>query len=170
MADAHSGYAKNIAEHCGSSVFKVISQSMLGSLDQSSTGSTHISWSKCSDLLPETCNHRLHLLVHSVEVIVERTSTAGIRTRIGEIVVGDDTGCVVISAKNEQIDMLTPGCTVIIQNGRVDMFDGYLRLRIDKWGTLQAYQAPHDNEKVQIPTHVNLSNNISVQKYQWIPM
>ena len=122
------------------------------------------SWSKVSDLKPESHSLNLLLLVHSVEVIVEKESKLTGRIRIGEIVVGDATGSVVISARNEQIDILSPGTTVIVRNGRIDMFDGYLRLRVDKWGSLNSYKDQYDD---LTPITVNLAKNISETKYIW---
>ena len=122
------------------------------------------SWSKVSDLKPESHSLNLLLLVHSVEVIVEKESKLTGRIRIGEIVVGDATGSVVISARNEQIDILSPGATVIVRNGRIDMFDGYLRLRVDKWGSLNSYEDQYDD---LTPITVNLAKNISETKYIW---
>tara|TARA_B100000780_G_C20682242_1_gene271487 strand:+ start:82 stop:507 length:426 start_codon:yes stop_codon:yes gene_type:complete len=123
------------------------------------------SWSKVSDLKPESHSLNLLLLVHSVEVIVEKESKLTGRIRIGEIVVGDATGSVVISARNEQIDILSPGTTVIVRNGRIDMFDGYLRLRVDKWGSLNSYEDQYDVDLT--PITVNLAKNISETKYIW---
>ena len=123
------------------------------------------SWSKVSDLKPESHSLNLLLLVHSVEVIVEKESKLTGRIRIGEIVVGDATGSVVISARNEQIDILSPGATVIVRNGRIDMFDGYLRLRVDKWGSLNSYKDQYDVDLT--PITVNLAKNISETKYIW---
>ena len=123
------------------------------------------SWSKVSDLKPESHSLNLLLLVHSVEVIVEKESKLTGRIRIGEIVVGDATGSVVISARNEQIDILSPGATVIVRNGRIDMFDGYLRLRVDKWGSLNSYEDQYDVDLT--PITVNLAKNISETKYIW---
>ena len=122
------------------------------------------SWSKVADLKPESHSLNLLLLVHSVEVIVEKESKLTGRIRIGEIVVGDATGSVVISARNEQIDILSPGTTVIVRNGRIDMFDGYLRLRVDKWGSLNSYEDQYDD---LTPITVNLAKNISETKYIW---
>ena len=123
------------------------------------------SWSKVADLKPESHSLNLLLLVHSVEVIVEKESKLTGRIRIGEIVVGDATGSVVISARNEQIDILSPGTTVIVRNGRIDMFDGYLRLRVDKWGSLNSYKDQYDVDLT--PITVNLAKNISETKYIW---
>ena len=123
------------------------------------------SWSKVADLKPESHSLNLLLLVHSVEVIVEKESKLTGRIRIGEIVVGDATGSVVISARNEQIDILSPGATVIVRNGRIDMFDGYLRLRVDKWGSLNSYEDQYDVDLT--PITVNLAKNISETKYIW---
>ena len=126
-------------------------------------------WIKVTELAPESFNHNIVVFVQSVEVVAERTTNFG-NIRIGEIVVGDETGSVVISAKNEQIEILVPGTTVVVRNGRIDMFDGRMRLRVDKRGTLTSYDEEENSAGETLPHKVvtiDLTQNISERKYQW---
>ena len=126
-------------------------------------------WSKVAEFAPESFNHNIVVFVQSVEVVAERTTNFG-NIRIGEIVVGDETGSVVISAKNEQIEKLVPGTTVVVRNGRIDMFDGRMRLRVDKRGTLTSYDEEENSAGETLPHKVvtiDLTQNISERKYQW---
>jgi len=126
-------------------------------------------WIKVTELAPESFNHNIVVFVQSVEVVAERTTNFG-NIRIGEIVVGDETGSVVISAKNEQIETLVPGTTVVVRNGRIDMFDGRMRLRVDKRGTLTSYDEEENSAGETLPHKVvtiDLTQNISERKYQW---
>lgn len=126
-------------------------------------------WIKVTELAPESFNHNIVVFVQSVEVVAERTTNFG-NIRIGEIVVGDETGSVVISAKNEQIEKLVPGTTVVVRNGRIDMFDGRMRLRVDKRGTLTSYDEEENSAGETLPHKVvtiDLTQNISERKYQW---
>ena len=126
-------------------------------------------WIKVTELAPESFNHNIVVFVQSVEVVAERTTNFG-NIRIGEIVVGDETGSVVISAKNEQIEKLVPGTTVVVRNGRIDMFDGRMRLRVDKRGTLTSYDEEENSAGETLPHKVvtiDLTQNITERKYQW---
>jgi hypothetical protein len=135
-----------------------------------------IEWLKVSNLTPESLNFNIILLIHSIEVVAERMTELG-RIRVGEIVVGDTTGTVVISARNAQIDMMIPGETIVIKHGRIDMFDGYIRLRVDKFGTMSIYGEEEEGEEGNTsnksslppkPETVNLKNNISERQHQWV--
>lgn len=58
-------------------------------------------------------------------------------TRIAEVLLGDATGVIVFSAKNEQVDILAPGKYAVLRNARVDMFKGSMRLVVDQWGKVE---------------------------------
>lgn len=131
-----------------------------------------------SDLTPDSSGHNLVVLVHSVEVVVERKSSyeaSQARTidrsrslRIAEVVAGDASGTVVLSLRNEQIDLATPNKALVIRNGRVDMFRGFMRLRVDKWGKIAVH--PDGIESTPpAPESVLLSNNVSLCRYAFIP-
>ena len=49
----------------------------------------------------------------------------------------------------EQIDLINEGKTIIVRNAKIDMFKGYMRLAVDKWGKIEkAPDAPFRvNEK-----------------------
>lgn len=59
-------------------------------------------------------------------------------TRIAEVLLGDATGVIVFTAKNEQVDILAPGNYAVLRNARVDMFKGSMRLVVDQWGKVEA--------------------------------
>jgi len=133
------------------------------------TAANTIDWVEVQSLTPESFNFNIVVSVHSIEVVAERMTDLG-RIRIGEVIVGDETGSVILSARNEQIDMLVPGSTVVVRQGRIDMFDGYIRLRVDKFGTLKTHkEAAEDGESLpRIPETIHLALNISESKHQWV--
>ena len=58
-----------------------------------------------------------------------------------------------------------------------DMFDGYIRLRVDKFGTMSIYGEEEEGEEGKTsnksslppkPETVNLKNNISERQHQWV--
>ncbi|CAN1194690.1 Uncharacterized protein At4g28440 [Linum perenne] len=81
-------------------------------------------------------------------------------SRIAECLVGDDTGSIVFTARNEQVDLMTPGATVILRNAKIDMFKGTMRLAVDKWGRVEVTE-PADFE-------ANESNNLSLIEYELV--
>ncbi|KAL0795379.1 hypothetical protein Bca101_066756 [Brassica carinata] len=57
--------------------------------------------------------------------------------RISECIVGDETGVVVFTARNDQVDLMKEGTTVTLRNAKVDMYKGSMRLAVDKWGCVE---------------------------------
>ena len=112
--------------------------------------------------------------------------------RVAEVTVGDATGCVVMSLRGAQLagPAACPGAAIVVRNGRVDMFDGYMRLRVDKWGSIaahpdealdgggtQAEAGQHQQPQQQPegvrdgvpppPDTVDLANNVSAVAWVW---
>ncbi|KAI3821227.1 hypothetical protein L1987_08788 [Smallanthus sonchifolius] len=53
---------------------------------------------------------------------------------------GEEGGCVAIGVSNgvdEVVDLMIPGTTGIIRNGKIDIFKGSMRLAVDKWGCIE---------------------------------
>ncbi|KAG5597164.1 hypothetical protein H5410_038396 [Solanum commersonii] len=80
--------------------------------------------------------------------------------RLAECLVGDETGCILFTARNEQVDMMKPGSTVILRNAKIDMFKGAMRLAVDKWGRVEVTE-PADFD-------VNQENNLSLVEYELV--
>jgi hypothetical protein len=55
---------------------------------------------KIADLTPGSCGHNLVVKVLSVGEPIEKTRGVGEEIRIAEVKIGDDSGCVVFSARN----------------------------------------------------------------------
>ena len=88
--------------------------------------------------------------------------------RIAEVVCGDATGAVVMSLRGPQIDLAVPGAALVVRNARVDMFRGFMRLRVDKWGKLAAHPDGVASTPAA-PTEVRLENNVSMAQYAFFP-
>ncbi|KAH7851733.1 hypothetical protein Vadar_015861 [Vaccinium darrowii] len=80
--------------------------------------------------------------------------------RISECLVGDETGTIVFTARNEQVDLMQTDATVILRNAKIDMFKGSMRLAVDKWG------------RVELTEPVNFvvkeDNNLSLVEYELV--
>ena len=83
-----------------------------------------------------------------------RTLTGG--HRVADVLVGDETGCVLLTLWNEQIDEVSDGDCIRVESGFVSMFKGSVRLNVGRQGRL----VKSDREI----TNVNLSNNISARE------
>ena len=55
----------------------------------------------------------------SVKVISEKKKFDGNVLRIAECVVGDERGCLNLTAKDQQIDVITEGETITLMNAHV---------------------------------------------------
>ncbi len=63
-----------------------------------------------------------------------------------------------------QLDVLVPGAAVVVRNSRIGVFGGFLRVSVDKWGTLRA--APDGIASTpDAPPRVRLDNNLSLEEY-----
>ncbi|XP_078431505.1 uncharacterized protein At4g28440-like [Wolffia australiana] len=117
---------------------------------------------KVDQLKPGTSGHTLTVKVVSSKTVLQkgRSDTALRQTKIAECLVGDETGTIVFTARNEQVDMLKEGATVILRNAKIDMFKGSMRLAVDKWGRVEV-TAPASFT-------VKEGNNLSLIEYELV--
>ncbi|OIV99251.1 hypothetical protein TanjilG_06556 [Lupinus angustifolius] len=125
---------------------------------------------KVDQLKPGTNGHTLTAKVVSSEAVKNapirgtRSSSLLARpsrpSRIAECLIGDETGTIVFTARNEQVDLLTPGSTLILRNAKIDMFKGSMRLAVDKWGRVEVTE-PASFE-------VKEDNNLSLVEYELV--
>merc|ERR1719210_864959 len=53
-----------------------------------------------------------------------------------EVVVGDDTGTVILRMQHQNAKLCGAGATLIVRAARVEMFDGRIRLELGRWSRL----------------------------------
>ncbi|XP_071706598.1 uncharacterized protein At4g28440-like [Rutidosis leptorrhynchoides] len=70
-----------------------------------------------------------------------RNNTQGRNMRLAELLVGDETGVVVFTARNDQVDTMKEGSTVTLRNAKIDMYKGSMRLAVDKWGRVEVAES-----------------------------
>ncbi|KAK2977760.1 hypothetical protein RJ640_016149 [Escallonia rubra] len=95
---------------------------------------------KVEQLRPGANGLNLTVKVISSKMIMQRGRSDGIQgrqMRIAELLVGDETGMIVFTARNDQVDLMKEGATVILRNAKIDMFKGSMRLAVDKWGRVE---------------------------------
>ncbi|VVB11258.1 unnamed protein product [Arabis nemorensis] len=140
-----------------------------GAADASTTTKRKPVFVKVEQLKPGTNGHNLTVKVVDANTVVPvnrkaRPATSLSRpsqpSRIVECLIGDETGCILFTARNDQVDLMKPGATVILRNSRIDMFKGTMRLAVDKWGLIEATEPASFTVKED--------NNLSLVEYELI--
>ena len=93
-------------------------------------------FSKVINLQPDSKGDNLKVKVLTSNTVVNKARPDGSTIRVAEILIGDDTGQIILTARNNQIDIAKPGSHIIIRNSKIDMFKGFMRLAVDKWGNI----------------------------------
>jgi replication factor A1 len=118
---------------------------------------------KVDQLRPGTSGHTLTVKVVSAKLVLQKSRPDGNQVRqvrIAECLVGDETGVIVFTARNEQVDLMKEGVTVILRNAKIDMFKGSMRLAVDKWGRVEPADAAD--------FVVKEDNNFSLVEYELV--
>ncbi|KAL0353057.1 UNVERIFIED_CONTAM: hypothetical protein Scaly_1296000 [Sesamum calycinum] len=122
---------------------------------------------KVDALKPGTNGHTLIVkVVNSNTVLNKKPRNPTFRgpqnqnTRIAECLVGDETGTILFTARNEQVELMKPGNTVILRNAKIDMFKGSMRLAVDKWGRIEVAEPAK--------FVVKEDNNLSLVEYELV--
>ncbi|CAI9087404.1 OLC1v1021461C1 [Oldenlandia corymbosa var. corymbosa] len=127
---------------------------------------------KVDDLKPGTSGHTLTVKVLEANTVLNkkpRNPASSFRgpslqqqqpSRIAECLVGDETGTILFTARNDQVDLMKAGNTVILRNAKIDMFKGSMRLAVDKWGRIEV------TEPAQFV--VKEDNNLSLVEYELV--
>ncbi|KAK1268625.1 hypothetical protein QJS04_geneDACA005002 [Acorus gramineus] len=123
-------------------------------------------FAKVDQLRPGTNGHTLTVKVVSSKMVLQKGRSGRPdgpqmrQMRIVECLVGDETGMIVFTARNEQVDLLKPNTTVILRNAKIDMFKGSMRISVDKWGRIEITD-PADFT-------VKEDNNLSLVEYELV--
>ncbi|EXB82597.1 hypothetical protein L484_027775 [Morus notabilis] len=141
-------------------------------------------FTKVDQLRPGTSGHTLTVKVVSTKMVLQKGRADGPQVRqmrIAECLVGDETGMIIFTARNDQdmpgvmnfdempgvmnfdempVDLVKEGSTVILRNAKIDMFKGSMRLAVDKWGRVEITE-PADFT-------VKEDNNLSLIEYELV--
>ena len=118
---------------------------------------------KVDQLRPGTSGHTLTVKVVNAKMVMQRGRSDGPQSRqmqIAECLVGDETGMIIFTARNDQVDMMKEGATVILRNAKIDMFKGSMRLAVDKWGRVELTEPASFTVKED--------NNLSLIEYELV--
>ncbi|XP_039053843.1 uncharacterized protein At4g28440-like [Hibiscus syriacus] len=95
---------------------------------------------KVDQLNPGTNGHTVIAKVLSSNTVLQKGRPASQhlrQTRIAECLFRDENGAILFTARNDQVELMRPGTTVILRNAKIDMFKGSMRLAVDKWGRIE---------------------------------
>mmetsp|Transcript_20860 Transcript_20860/g.62787 ORF Transcript_20860/g.62787 Transcript_20860/m.62787 type:complete len:135 (+) Transcript_20860:275-679(+) len=112
-------------------------------------------FSQLIDLRPDTTGYNLTVKVLEAKLVQDNRGRGLSRgpQRIAECLVGDSSGTVVFTARDDQVDQLKPGTYLTLTDAKVDMFKGCMRLAVDSNGSIQ----PSNVKPFQPKTDFNLS-------------
>jgi len=117
---------------------------------------------KVKDLEPASKGHNLYVRVGELKTVLSQPRYDGTTLKIGEALVGDETGSILLTARNEQMNKLTKDTTIILRNAKVEMFKNHMRLAVDRWGLIEL--APSS----QAISAINTSSNLSDTEYELV--
>ena len=107
----------------------------------------------------------MHLKVHKVNITRQRMRYEGTINKFAECIVGDEQGCAVLIAKDDQLDIVKEGASITIRNAHANVVEEHMRIEIDRWAKVEA--TSDASNKV---TKVNLNNNLSEIEYELVPV
>lgn len=76
--------------------------------------------------------------------------------RVAEVLIGDETGTVLMSLWDDDIDAVEEGDVISIENGFTSLFRDSLRVNVGRLGKIQKIDEEIEN--------VNLGNNLSAKR------
>ncbi|KAM7250571.1 hypothetical protein ACFE04_022454 [Oxalis oulophora] len=117
---------------------------------------------KVDQLRPGTSGHNIILKVVDAKNVEQRGRADGParQMRIAECLVGDETGIIIFTARNDQVDLMKNGAFVTLRNAKIDMFKGSMRLAVDRKGKIEASEPDSFTVKED--------NNLSLIEYELI--
>ncbi|KAF9932896.1 hypothetical protein FBU30_007055 [Linnemannia zychae] len=86
-----------------------------------------------ASLVPNQHHCNLKLRVLSVEAIAETIHPeTGKIIQSAEAIVGDDTACILLNLKNDQVNLLARNSRLQVLNANVNMYRGFMRLEVNE--------------------------------------
>ena len=114
------------------------------------------------DLNPGT-RVNMYLKVDSVKITRERRRYEGSVNRSAECIVGDENACVVLIAKDAQLDIVKEGANIIIRNAHANVVKEHMRLEIDRWAKVETNTTGQNLVK-----SINTAENKSKIEYELV--
>ncbi|KAJ8549501.1 hypothetical protein K7X08_033208 [Anisodus acutangulus] len=127
---------------------------------------------KVDQLKPGTEDINLIVKVLSTDVVVDKSQNTKQQShshvyysqsrikRVAESLVGDETGSILFTARNEQVDLMEPGSILLLYGAKIQLYRGSMRLAVEH--RVQIIIA----EPVEFV--VNEENNLSLIEYELV--
>jgi len=109
-------------------------------------------WHKIQSIDPDSKRRNLIAKVHEVKDVEDK--------EFKEVVVGDESGIVTARFLRDQLQFAKVGKSLRLQNARVAMFQGHIRVECDKWAKLADYE--------EQTFTVNTKNDISATEFELV--
>ena len=117
----------------------------------------------------------------------------GTSLRMSECLVGDETGVIIFTARNDQgsgwqfksrwvysvtclVDVAQPGKYLTLRNARIDMFKGSMRVAVDQWGKIEETtdkftpKVSHTMHRTCFMSGWQTDNNLSLIEFEMVPV
>merc|ERR1711998_352459 len=107
----------------------------------------------------------MHLKVDSVKITRERRRYEGTVNKTAECIVGDEYGCAMMIAKDNQLDIVKEGAFITIRNAHANVVREHMRIEIDRWAKVETTADGIDKIK-----SINLQNRLSDIEYELVPV
>lgn len=118
-------------------------------------------FTKVELLRPGTRGHTLNVKVLQAKTVLDRPrGQRGPPLKVAECIVGDETGTIVFTARNEQVEFTQVGAFLTLRNAKIDMFRGSMRLAVDQWGKVEKAEG--------VSFEVKEDNNLSEIEYELV--
>ncbi|AES75820.2 putative nucleic acid-binding protein [Medicago truncatula] len=82
------------------------------------------------------------------------------RQMLAGSLVGDETRMIIFTARNDKVNLLKDGSTIILRNAKIDIFKGSMWLVVDKWGRVEVTDLTNFTVKDD--------NNLSLIEYELV--
>jgi replication factor A1 len=114
---------------------------------------------KVKDLNTDSKHVNLLAKVLSLSEAREVTSRYGGSTnRVAEAKIGDETGTILLTLWNENINLVKPDDVIAIKNGYITVYQRTMRLNVGKYGSIEKSDATVEN--------VDTTNNMSEKEVE----
>eukprot|EP00803_Ostreobium_quekettii_P001513 evm.model.scf_274.10 EVM.evm.TU.scf_274.10 scf_274:71184-71888(-) len=119
-------------------------------------------FAKVESLRPNTKGHNLVVKVAEANEVANRPRGSGGKPMpMAECLVGDETGCIIFTARGSQVEIAQVGQYLVLRNARIDMFKGSMRLAVNQWGKVEAGEGDFE---------VKADNNLSLIEYELVTL
>ncbi|KNA23574.1 hypothetical protein SOVF_023790 [Spinacia oleracea] len=117
-------------------------------------------FTKVDQLRPGTSGLNVTVKVVDSKLVMQRGPQVR-QMRLAECLVGDETGMIIFTARNDQVEMLKAGTIVTLRNARIDIYKGSMRLAVDRWGRIDV--------ETELPDFtVKEDNNLSLIEFELV--